>query len=502
MKGHAIVAVTVTCCLTALMVLISPAVMGALPVNGAASFFLSTRGTKLADVLRDLGANYRIPVVVSQQIDSSFIGTLNGATPDIALDQLARLYQLAWYYDGQMLYVYKAQEVVSQLVTPNYLQAETLIAQLRSTGVLNGRQCSARSVPSSNAVEVHGVPICIERIVQFAKRIDEQKLNHEQNQEVVDFFPLQYATAADTQYSYRDQQVEIPGVVSVLEEIARGRAVPLKENQGQQPASDRMLPMFAADTRQNAVIVRDKRSNITLYKDLIARLDSKPKLVEISVAIIDVNSEDLSSLGVDWSASASIGGGKVNFNSGGSPNSGSFSTVISNTNNFMVSLSALEQTSKAQVLSRPSVVTLDNMQAVLDRNITFYTKIVGQDVAKLESIATGSLLRVTPHVVGKAGTQEIMLNLIIQDGRQVDAINSREPLPQTLNSQIATHTLLKEGQSLLLGGFVQDELTEGRRKIPLLGDIPILGKLFTMKQKNKRHSVRLFLIQANPWMQG
>ena len=283
--------------------------------------------------------------------------------------------------------------------------------------------------------------------------------------------------------------------------MAQGRALPLKDNQGQQPASDRLLPMFAADARQNAVIVRDKQTNMKLYGDLIAQLDRKPKLVEISVAIIDVNAQDLSMLGVDWSASARIGGGSVSFNGGGEPDAGSFSTVVSNTGQFMVRLSALEQNAKAQILSRPSVVTLDNMQAVLDRNITFYTKVSAERVAKLESISTGSLLRVTPRVIGDPGKQEIMLTLMVQDGRQTDALSKQEPLPQTLNSEIATHALLKEGQALLLGGFVQDELSDGERKIPLLGDIPLLGNLFKTRHKSQRHTVRLFLIKAEPWLQ-
>ncbi|WP_080492278.1 EscC/YscC/HrcC family type III secretion system outer membrane ring protein [Burkholderia ubonensis] len=480
---------------------VAPALAKMIPTQGVAPFFLSTRGMKLADVLRDLGANYRTPVVVSPQIDGSFIGSVEARTPEAALDRLARLYQLAWYYDGLTLYVYRAQEVSSALITPDYLPPSTLIPQLRAAGLLDARQCFVQAIPASNAIEARGVPICIERVTQFAKRLDEQTINRAQNQESVRLFPLQYAPATDTRYAYRSQQVVVPGVVSVLKDMAQGRALPLKDNQGQQPASDRLLPMFAADARQNAVIVRDKETNMKLYGDLIAQLDRKPKLVEISVAIIDVNAQDLSMLGVDWSASARIGGGSVSFNGGGEPDAGSFSTVVSNTGQFMVRLSALEQNAKAQILSRPSVVTLDNMQAVLDRNITFYTKVSAERVAKLESVSTGSLLRVTPRVIGDSGKQEIMLTLMVQDGRQTDALSKQEPLPQTLNSEIATHALLKEGQALLLGGFVQDELSEGERKIPLLGDIPLLGNLFKTRHESQRHTVRLFLIKAEPWLQ-
>jgi type III secretion protein C len=469
--------------------------------SGAAPFFVSTRGARLADVLSDLGANYQVPVVVSNQVDESFIGSLGSTTPDKALDHLARVYKLVWYYDGQTIYVYKAQEVVSKLIMPTWLPAGTLLAQLRATGVVDGRHCRLRAVSASNALEVYGVPVCVERVAEYAKHIDEQTLTREQNQEVMEFFPLKYATAADTQYSYRSQTVLIPGVASLLKEMTEGMKLPHQEGQESQPASAPVKPMFSADLRQNAVIVRDRKVNIPLYSTLVEKLDRKPKLVEISVAIIDVNAENIGALGVDWSASAGFAGASVSFNGDEGLGSGNFSTVIANTAGFMVRLSALEQNAQARVLSRPSVVTLDNMQAVLDRNITFYTKLVAENVAKLEAISTGSLLRVTPRISGEDDNPEIMLTLVIQDGRQANALSRQESLPQTLNSEIATHALLKAGQALLLGGFVQDEQGEGVRKIPLFGDIPLLGKLFSTTHKNHRHSVRLFLIKATPWMQ-
>ncbi|MBK5415417.1 EscC/YscC/HrcC family type III secretion system outer membrane ring protein [Pseudomonas sp. TH31] len=474
---------------------------GAIAPKGAAAFFLNTRGAKLADVLRDLGANYGVPVIVSPQIGESFIGRLDGQTPEQVLEHLAQLYQLAWYYDGQTIHVYKAQEVGSQLLTPAYLTVPILITQLQSTGVLDVRYCRVRSVPSSNALEVQGVPACMERVSRLAEGLDQQKFNRERNQEAIELFTLKYAAADDIQYTYRNQQVVVPGVVSVLRDMAQGRTLPLNENQGEPLSDDRSLPMFSADPRQNAVLVRDRKLNLPLYADLILRLDHKPSLVEISVAIIDVNSQDLGALGIDWSGSASIGGVEVGFNSSGGEESDSLSTVISNTGNFMLRVNALEQKAKARVLSRPSVLTLSNMQAVLDRNTTFYTKLVSENVAKLESISAGSLMRVTPRVIGEGGKQEVMLTLIVQDGRQIGPISESEPLPQTLNSEISTHALLKAGQALLLGGFVQDEESEGVRKIPLLGDIPYIGRLFRSTQKVSRQTVRLFLIKADPWHQ-
>ncbi|MDM5065588.1 EscC/YscC/HrcC family type III secretion system outer membrane ring protein [Aeromonas salmonicida] len=484
-------------CTTLMLSLAGPA-LAAIPWQGKDPFFLASRGSKLAEVLRDLGANYGVPVVVSAQVDEPFIGEIPGMMPDRALDRLARMYKLVWYYDGQAIYIYKAQEVSSQLITPTYLTVPTLINQLEGSAMLDSRSCRVSAVPASNALNVQGVPVCLERIEILAKRIDEQKLNHDQNQEVIRLFPLKYANAADGHYDYRGRQVVVPGVVSILKEMSQGRTVPLQPNQGQPSSGDNNLPMISVDHTQNAILVRDRKINIPLYDSLIAKLDKKPRLIEVAVMIVDVNSEDLSALGIDWSASARIGGGSVSFNSGGIPSSDSFSSVISNTGNFMIKLNALRQNARAQILSRPSVVTLDNSQAVLDRSITFHTKLVSKEVAKLESITTGSLLRVTPRLIEEGGRQQVLLKLAIQDGRQVGTVSELEPLPQTLSSEVSTQILLHAGQSLLLGGFVQNEQSEGQRKIPLLGDLPFIGKLFSTTQKNNRSTVRLFLIKAEP----
>ncbi len=85
-------------------------------------------------------------------------------------------------------------------------------------------------------------------------------------------------------------------------------------------------------------------------------------------------------------------------------------------------------------------------------------------MAKLESVTSGSLLRVTPRMIETEGVQEVLLNLNIQDGQQQASTNSNEPLPEIRNSDISTQATLQVGQSLLLGGFIQDTQIESQNK--------------------------------------
>lgn len=345
-------------------------------------------------------------------------------------------------------------------------------------------------------MEVSGVPSCLTRISQIASVLDNALTKRKDSAISVNIYTLKYATAMDTQYQYRDQAVVVPGVVSVLREMSKSD-VPASSADNASSATQ-ALPMFAADPRQNAVIVRDYSTNMAGYRKLITELDQRQQMIEISVKIIDVNAGDIDQLGIDWGTAVSLGGKKIAFNMGANDGGANgFSTVISDTSNFMVRLNALEKSSQAYVLSQPSVVTLNNIQAVLDKNITFYTKLQGEKVAKLESITAGSLLRVTPRLLNDNGTQKIMLNLNIQDGQQSDTQSETNPLPEVQNSEIASQATLLAGQSLLLGGFKQGKQIRSQNKIPLLGDIPVLGHLFRSDTTQVHSVIRLFLIKAS-----
>ncbi len=508
----------------------SPASTGTspLPVWRGGPFVFQSAGTPLAELLRDFGAHHDIPTVVSPKVDDRFIGTLPAGDAQATLDALSERYRLSWYFNGQTLNVYKASEAARRLVSLRHASPGDLLAHLRDAGVLHPRHCVARAIPATRALEIAGVPACIETVTMLAEYLERDARDQQESEETIKIFPLKFATADDTRYFYRGQEVVVPGVVSVLKDLILG-AGPLVATSsatastgasasvsGVSTATDIAFaaatrtgtPRFSADPRRNAVIVRERRRNLPIYGDLIAQLDIRPRLVDISVAIIDVNASDIAELGVDISGSARLGGfGTVSLNGQtGESDGGTFTTLVGDTNKFMLNLSALERNSKARVLSRPSIVTLDNMQAVLDRSVTFYTKVSGEKVAKLESVTSGSLLRVTPRLVPndgddtQGGTHEhVMLTLNIEDGGEMRSErNARNEVPTIRNSSISTQATLQAGQSLLLGGFVQDAQHEQERKIPLLGDLPIIGRLFSSTSNRNDSVMRLFLIKAEP----
>ncbi|SUG55471.1 outer membrane secretin SsaC [Salmonella enterica subsp. diarizonae] len=185
-----------------------------------------------------------------------------------------------------------------QVITFNILPTGRFIHYLRSQNVLSSPGCVVKEIAGTSAVEVSGVPSCLTRITQLASVLDNALVKRKDSAVSVNIYTLKYATAMDTQYQYRDQAVVVPGVVSVLREMSKS-GVPAASPSDGSPATQ-ALPMFAADPRQNAVIVRDYAANMAGYRKLITELDQRQQMIEISVKIIDVNAGDINQLGIDW----------------------------------------------------------------------------------------------------------------------------------------------------------------------------------------------------------
>ena len=120
-------------------------------------------------------------------------------------------------------------------------------------------------------------------------------------------------------------------------------------------------------------------------------------------------------------------------------------------------------------------------------------RVAGRDEVDLFKVSAGTTLRVTPHVFQEGQDVRIKLLVQIEDGQilpqeQVDAI------PVVERSSLNTQALIVAGESLLIGGMVRERTTEGVTKVPLLGDIPLLGHLFKTNTDVAERVERLFLI--------
>ncbi|MDF4802182.1 SctC family type III secretion system outer membrane ring subunit VscC, partial [Vibrio parahaemolyticus] len=347
----------------------------------------------------------------------------------------------------------------------------------------------------------------------------------------VELIPLKYASATDRSISYRDQSITVPGIASVLSRVVGGVQTQITDSASVQTSPVNGLPAEAAKPRGktasvhggatveaepglNAIIVRDTQARLPLYRKLVAQLDQPQSRIEVALSIVDISANDLRQLGVDWRAGVSVGNNRiVDIKTTGDVDNGdvtlgsgqSFKSLLDSTNlNYLLAqIRLLESKGSAQVVSRPTLLTQENVEAVLNNSSTFYVKLVGQETAALEEVTYGTLLRIVPRIVGDrfATRPEINLSLHLEDGAKIPD-GGVDDLPSVRKTEISTLATVKQGQSLLIGGVYRDEVSHQLRKVPLLGDIPYLGALFRSNTNTTRRTVRMFIIEPRIVVDG
>lgn len=323
----------------------------------------------------------------------------------------------------------------------------------------------------------------------------------------VEIFPLRYAVAEDRKIEYRDDEIEAPGIASILSRVlSDANVVAVGDEPGKlRPGPQSSHAVVQAEPSLNAVVVRDHKDRLPMYRRLIEALDRPSARIEVGLSIIDINAENLAQLGVDWSAGIRLGNnksiqirttGQDSEEGGGAGNGAVGSLVDSRGLDFLLAkVTLLQSQGQAQIGSRPTLLTQENTQAVLDQSETYYVRVTGERVAELKAITYGTMLKMTPRVVTLGDTPEISLSLHIEDGSQKPNSAGLDKIPTINRTVIDTIARVGHGQSLLIGGIYRDELSQSQRKVPWLGDIPYLGALFRTTADTVRRSVRLFLIE-------
>ncbi|WP_267713101.1 SctC family type III secretion system outer membrane ring subunit VscC, partial [Vibrio parahaemolyticus] len=437
-----------------------------------------------------------------------------------------------WYFDGAVLHVYKATETRSRLLQLELLTARELRSTLISTGVWDARY-GWRAAENKGLVYLAGPPRYVELVVQTAEALESRLLQKSNSTDelFVELIPLKYASATDRSISYRDQSITVPGIASVLSRVVGGVQTQITDSASVQTSPVNGLPAEAAKPRGktasvhggatveaepglNAIIVRDTQARLPLYRKLVAQLDQPQSRIEVALSIVDISANDLRQLGVDWRAGVSVGNNRiVDIKTTGDVDNGdvtlgsgqSFKSLLDSTNlNYLLAqIRLLESKGSAQVVSRPTLLTQENVEAVLNNSSTFYVKLVGKETAALEEVTYGTLLRIVPRIVGDrfATRPEINLSLHLEDGAKIPD-GGVDDLPSVRKTEISTLATVKQGQSLLIGGVYRDEVSHQLRKVPLLGDIPYLGALFRSNTNTTRRTVRMFIIEPRIVVDG
>lgn len=562
---HRSFAAGVGSCLLALFA-VAPGSLHAMPwTKGAQQVTLSAREQALDAFLENVFAQLDAPVSVSAGVR----GQVNGrfALPaEQLLKSMAKAYNLVVFHDGLITHIASMREVQQRSFALSPLATQKLIRAADEMQMLDAHNTLRRA--PDGALQARGHGAFVEMVAELARAHDPNQppaaavtaagTVAAPGREDFRVYYLRYAWAQDVSMSIAGRQISVPGVANILRALVGAPASGVPAASRERPSNVQGLrgqglaaqaqpstaagsttlglartnnellaaalqpqagapapataqpqqaagPRIEADPRLNAVIVRDHPEKLDRYGALIAALDVEPQSLEIEATVIDINTDRLRELGINWRY-AGRDGSELLFGNGTASDlalranrdvtpsglGGFISAVLGSRNQFVARINALQNDGAAKIVSSPQVLTLSNVEAVFDSSSTFYVRVAGREQVDLFNITAGTSLRVMPHVFTDKDRTRIKLLVQVEDGsvtpRQVDQI------PVVERATIQTQALIGEGESLLIGGIVRDSSSQGTYKVPLLGDVPVLGHLFRSQTERGARVERMFLI--------
>ncbi len=287
------------------------------------------------------------------------------------------------------------------------------------------------------------------------------------------------------------------------------------------------------DERTNSLIVADTPEGLAAAERLIAELDKRPEQVMIEAKMVEITLSDTMDLGIQWEysnvnrepnktiivgqrdleiAGTNVTPGEAGFVQAGgvetSFTAGSRGTGVSlpgpqqaaitfgfinNTDLLTATLNALATKGKTKILSSPKVVTVNNRPAKIQSGskIPFsITTVAATGIAtqSFQFVDVGILLSVTPTI-----SADNRIRMLVKP--EVSIPGNVTPAGPEINSRNAeTEVLVRDGETIVIGGLIDESMREAATKVPLLGDIPVLGTFFRSTSDSKRRTELLIFV--------
>jgi general secretion pathway protein D len=343
----------------------------------------------------------------------------------------------------------------------------------------------------TNSILVAGDGVLRRQVSEVVARLD-RKVKGVGNTKVL---YLHYLRAADT----------LPVVQSLSASI---------QKQGLNAQDTIVEVNIQASEATNALVVTGPPDVIEAVEYIIKKLDIRRAQVLVEAVIVEVSETEGKELGIEWRTSASAKSGD-GWYGGTLYRDGAGSGAVDEAPNLLSGLAmgfyrngslrglfkALETNDSLNILSKPNLVTLDNEEAkiVVGQNVPFVTgrstsasSPTDNPFQTIERKDVGITLTIKPQVnEGDAITLDITQEISSVSNSRV--VQAQDIITNTRS--VKTRVLVEDGQTLVLGGLISDELQGGDAKVPFLGRVPVIGALFRSDRKSKKKNNLMIFIQ-------
>ena len=263
----------------------------------------------------------------------------------------------------------------------------------------------------------------------------------------------------------------------------------------------------------NVVIVTEVEENLDRVLNMINQLDTAIPNVNIAVRFIETNMDTSRGHGIDWTSTPAVQiGGSI---------SDSLSIPISVSNvtiatlkpmQLLSALKVMQARGKSKLLSSPSVTTLDNHEASTSTTTTVYVsgQVAEENIkednnenlgffgnANTYSVTQkniGIQLRVTPRINEKSKIT-LLVDATVEALLSAAEINTDQP--RSTNRTVKTQVTVTDGDTVIIGGLIAENILENKKYVPVLSDLPFIGRMFQSTQLTKEQRELLIFITPN-----
>jgi type IV pilus assembly protein PilQ len=334
--------------------------------------------------------------------------------------------------------------------------------------------------------------------------------------------PTEELTAREAQQLRSKQQVaELAPLISTNVQINYAKAQDLAAIlKGTENSILTSRGSVAVDERTNTLLLRDTQTSIDEAKILVDALDIPIKQVLIESRMVTVRDNASESLGIQWGLSNTISNGAVSGSLTGADSLTS-GVIPSTTDRLNVALpvsspagrigiqiarlldgtiidlelSALESENKGEVIASPRITVANQHEAYIEQGTEIpYVEATSSGATSVEFKKAVLSLKVTPHITPD---NRIIMDLVVTQDTRGDTVSTSTGDAVAIDTQeISTQVLVENGETIVLGGIFQQSSSNDIRKVPLLGDLPIVGYLF--KNSSEIMEKRELLIFVTP----
>jgi type II secretory pathway component GspD/PulD (secretin) len=494
---------------------------------------LNLRGVPLADVLRTLGDLYELNLILPKDVSGTVTLVVKDVPVEEALEAICAQHDLALVKTGSILRVVPRAQVpisASERAIRDSAAAgstDTAIPLIVNSEIKLFDIRFARGEDLVNLVQ----PLITPKIGYVAYNAQTQKLvvrdlpqNMEKIAEVItkiDVAPQEDAAKGTAQLPaaikiVRLRYVETAALRKVLEKISKAENVDVEE-----------------EATTKSLVLRGFPERIAAVERMIQTLDQKTQQVRIRVRLVETTLGNDEKLGINWNmrlrASGSarpwsfpfpshtptswvfyptpnptstvgsgIGGATGATQLAGFGPGDSMPEVLSNQFTFGILdasqasavLDAIASDAKTNLLASPQLTTLDNHHAKITLGsilpVPIFTNVLNQQtgtvfptITGFSDVETGTILNVTPRI---GADEYVSLDVAPEISEITGFVGSSQERPIRSQRRMETSVVLQSGSTLVLGGLNQTKTVETVNKIPVLGDIPVVGRLFSWKE--------------------